>query len=246
MQQLLSSVASAPALVGMLAIATPASALTVTGAAAAMAPSQQMQQPPRSLHQPNAFRCRSRTHSPSMMADAKAGELLRVSHAVNDVEATAAFYEKCLGLQRASSGDAVHLSAQDGAGLCLELTAKKGGAFEEDAGYQGLSARVPSVADAVAAATAAGGSVVSEPTTVEHGPSMIPEEPDETENMVVEATVADPSGYPLLLHECAEAEAAMLRAHGWTSTRGRPRRTGTRASAGRCCAGTPTSTARRR
>ena len=73
-----------------------------------------------------------------------------------------------------------------------------------------IPARVPSVASALAAATANGGSVLSEAVEVEHGPSWVPEEPDEMENMVLEAVVADPSGFPLLLHECADADAACL------------------------------------
>ena len=45
---------------------------------------------------------------------------------------------------------------------------------------------------------------------MEHGPSLVPDEPETTENVLVEAVVADPSGFPLLLHQCAEAECACL------------------------------------
>ena len=141
---------------------------------------------------------------------AGAGQLLRVSHAVENVESTAEFYAKCLGLERSEAGGAVRLSAAGGEGLCLELAERAGGAFEADAGYQGVSARVPSVKAAVEAAVAAGGTVLRETAEIEHAASLVPEEPDEQSNIVVEALVADPSGYPLLLHECAEVESTIL------------------------------------
>ena len=143
-------------------------------------------------------------------AMASAGDLLRVTHRVGDVDATSAFYQ-ALGLEELESGsDGTMLSAAGGAGLSLVLSSAEGAAFQPDAGYLGLSARVPNVADAIAAATAAGGTLLSEAGPVEHGPSYVPEEADEIENIIVEAVVADPSGYPLLLHECAEAPAACL------------------------------------
>ena len=145
---------------------------------------------------------------PRMMA--AAGDFLRIAHRVDDVDATAAFYTKALGLEQTTSGDHVTLQAAGGAGLSLELVSAPGVAFKAGAGYQGLSARVPSVADAVAAVVASGGSVLSEVTEVEHGASQVPDENEELTNPVMEAVVADPSGYPLLLHECTDATAACL------------------------------------
>ena len=143
---------------------------------------------------------------------AAAGDFLRVTHRVDDVSATAAFYTATLGLEQTDTAaeESVFLQSPGGAGLGLELVGASGAAFASGAGYQGLQARVPSVADAVAAATANGGVVLSEPSEIEHGPSLIPDEPEENENMILEAVVADPSGYPLLLHECTDAEAACL------------------------------------
>ena len=106
----------------------------------------------------------TRTPPPRMMATA--GELLRVAHTVADVDATAAFYQKTLGLELK---DGV-LHAPGGAGLGLELVGVDDSAYAPTvwpkAGYQGLSARVPSVAAALEAATASGGSVLSEPEEV--------------------------------------------------------------------------------
>lgn len=145
--------------------------------------------------------------TPARMA-VGAGELLRITHRVADVAATAKFYSEVLGMEQEATDSGVLLHAADGAGLRLELL--EGGAFQAEAGYQGLSARVPSVASAVEAITASGGSVLHEPAMVEHGPSLVPDEAEENRNEVLEAVVADPSGYPLLLHECADADAACL------------------------------------
>ena len=152
----------------------------------------------------------SRTPTPCMAASA--GQLLRVSHAVADVAATASFYEACLGLSStpATDGaDSVVLGAESG-GLRLELVAVDGGGFQPNAGYGGLSACVPSVSAALAAAVESGGRVLCEQAVVEHGPSMVPDEPEETTNPLTEAIVADPSGYPLLLHEADAADQPTL------------------------------------
>lgn len=176
--------------------------------------------------------CRRRATEPQC----KAAELLRVAHSVGDIDATAAFYKACLGLEvcEEMAGDAGVVLANPSAGadeLRLELRKVDGAKFVEAAGYQhregaayqGLMARVPSVAEAVAAATASGGSVLREVQTINHGPALAPvEEADEVENPVVEALVADPSGYPLLLHECEGAPAGLngcrMAVHEWKAS----------------------------
>ena len=152
-----------------------------------------------------------RVPPPRMMA--AAGELLRIRHRVDDVSTTAAFYTQALGFESSDSpggekGGVVLRGA--GGGLGLELVSAAGAGFQPDAGYQGLSVRVPSVDAALAASTECGGVVLMEPTIVEHGPSMTPDEPESQMNNMTEAVVADPSGFPLLLHECADADAACL------------------------------------
>jgi catechol 2,3-dioxygenase-like lactoylglutathione lyase family enzyme len=144
-------------------------------------------------------------------ASLRAGELLRISHMADDVPATAAFYQHCLGLACTDASDGSQVvGAAGGSGLHLKLLPTPGGTFTPNAGYQGLSARVPSVPAAVTAAVEAGGTLLREPATVVHGASQVPDENEEMKNEVVEALVADPSGYPLLLHECSEAEAPQL------------------------------------
>ena len=164
--------------------------------------------------------CRRRAQAPPLL---KAAHALRVAHCVDDVDATAAFYKGCLGLevsQELADGAGVVLATCAAAGdeLRLELRKVAGAKFveapgyqhREGAGYQGLMARVPSVADAVAAATSSGGTVLRAAETIVHGPALAPvDEVDMTENPLVEALVADPSGYPLLLHECTGATPAL-------------------------------------
>ena len=164
--------------------------------------------------------CRRRAQAPPLL---KAAHALRVAHCVDDVDATAAFYKGCLGLevsQELADGAGVVLATCAAAGdeLRLELRKVAGAKFveapgyqhREGAGYQGLMARVPSVADAVAAATSSGGTVLRAAETIVHGPALAPvDEVDTTENPLVEALVADPSGYPLLLHECTGATPAL-------------------------------------
>ena len=210
------------------------------------------------------------TPAPRMLAlspGTSAGELLKVSHPIDDVSATAAFYQGLLGLEKTETDCGVLLSAAGGAGLAVELRTLTGAAFEPNSGYLGLTARVPSVEAALLAATASGGTVLSEPMAIEHGPSLVPDEPEDNSNELLEAIVADPSGYPLLLHECADAgepclSGARFECRDWKKTQEwcarlmtlRPRDihappphlAGGRASAGARCAGTPTPTARRR
>jgi len=154
---------------------------------------------------------------------ASAGNLLRVSHSVADVAATAAFYEGFLGLSASAAADGAVTLSSAGEGMRLELVDVEGGGFQPNAGYRGLSARVPSVAEAVATATSCGGSVLREPEAVEHGPSQTPDEPEDALNTLTEALVADPSGYPLLLYEDDKAENAILsgvqlEVHEWKTT----------------------------
>ena len=156
----------------------------------------------------------SRGGSPTMAA---AAEMRRVLHGVDNLEATTAFYTSCLGMAASEDGDSVQLTSSAG-GLGLELRREAGAAFvavpgyqhREGAGYQGTMAWVPSVADAVAKAVANGGTVLREEETINHGASLEPEEDEELDNPVVEALVADPCGYPVLLCECAEATAPCI------------------------------------
>jgi len=151
---------------------------------------------------------------------AMATNLLRVSHVVDDVGATAGFYVKCLGLESSMAEGSAMLAApgNPSGNLRLELRQEAGARFcasagyqgLEGAGYQGLMARVPSISDACEAAMSNGGAVLRAAEMINHGASLMPEENEEEDNPVLEALVADPSGYPLLLHECDGVEAACL------------------------------------
>ena len=138
-----------------------------------------------------------------------AGALRRLTVGVEDAASCAKFYTEGLGL--ASSESAAGSTLVGGSsGPKLELREAAGSGFKAGGGFQGLSLRVPSVAGAVAAATACGGTVLSEPEIIEHGPCWKPvEEPDEQRNDILEAVVADPSGYPVLLHEAEGASASI-------------------------------------
>ena len=95
------------------------------------------------------------TPAPRMLAlspGTSAGELLKVSHPIDDVSATAAFYQGLLGLEKTETDCGVLLSAAGGAGLAVELRTLTGAAFEPNSGYLGLTARVPSVEAALLAA----------------------------------------------------------------------------------------------
>lgn len=158
-------------------------------------------------------------HAPLRM---DGGALLRVVHGVVDVEAVANFYTAGLGLSSSTLPDG-HVLLGDVKGLRLELCTDADGAYEPKGGYRGLSLRVPDVAAALVAASASGGSVLSEPGTIVHGPSQTPEEPDSMDNEIVEAIVADPAGYPVLLHEaegCTTAafSGARCDCHEWKAS----------------------------
>ena len=59
---------------------------------------------------------------------------------------------------------------------------------------------------------------VVEPKTVEHGASLIPDQPDDTVTPIKQATVQDPSGATLVLWEGGSAptlSAALLPVHEW-------------------------------
>ena len=62
------------------------------------------------------------------------------------------------------------------------------------------------------------------PETIEHGPSWKPvEERDDERNERLEAIVADPSGYPVLLHEAEGVTAALIsgarfECHAWKAS----------------------------
>lgn len=98
------------------------------------------------------------------------------------------------------------LGSEAEAALKLELSQREGAAYTEAGGYRGLSARVPDVAAAVEVATANGGTVLKEPAVLKYGPSQVPDEEDETVTPIMQALVADPAGYPLLLYQDPECE----------------------------------------
>ena len=136
---------------------------------------------------------------------AAGGRMLRVCHRVEDVASVQDFYMKGLGMSSATWLPDGRVQLGGGAGLHLELQEVEGGGYEPKGGYLGLSVAVPDVQAAVDAATAAGGSVLRAVETVEHGPTR--EEEDEVLNELVEAVVADPAGYPILLHEAPSTSA---------------------------------------
>lgn len=152
---------------------------------------------------------RSSTVACSAATAARAGALLRVTHEVSDAKAVGEFYERCLGVASADG-----LLGQAGAGLRLELVTTEGGAYDGGGGYEGLIARVPSVAKVVAAVAEAGGAVLREEATVTYGPALVPDEEADSAKAkstpVVEALVSDPAGYPILLYEVAGTEGTLL------------------------------------
>ena len=172
---------------------------------AAFAPAQPV------LHRTTSAAAQRSAVALSATADgATRGSLLKVVHQVSDLEAVASFYTGAFGLKvlptESADGRARNLLASGGASPQVELVHTEGGAFADGAGYRGISMRVPNVTDAVAAAMTHGGSVLEDTENVKHGPSNVPEEDDEVITPVVEAVVADPSGFPVHLYEaeCAE------------------------------------------
>ena len=210
------------------------------------------------------------TPAPRMLAlspGTSAGELLKVSHPIDDVSATAAFYQGLLGLEKTETDCGVLLSAAGGAGLAVELRTLTGAAFEPNSELLGAHSACTECGGSAIGGHSEWRTVLSEPMAIEHGPSLVPDEPEDNSNELLEAIVADPSGYPLLLHECADAgepclSGARFECRDWKKTQEwcarlmtlRPRDihappphlAGGRASAGARCAGTPTPTARRR
>eukprot|EP00322_Chrysochromulina_rotalis_P007304 CAMPEP_0115859742 /NCGR_PEP_ID=MMETSP0287-20121206/16773_1 /TAXON_ID=412157 /ORGANISM="Chrysochromulina rotalis, Strain UIO044" /LENGTH=271 /DNA_ID=CAMNT_0003314053 /DNA_START=15 /DNA_END=831 /DNA_ORIENTATION=+ len=159
-------------------------------------------------------------HATDMSA---AGTLLRIAVGVEDAAGCAKFYTEGLGLTSAKSPTGgLLVGGTDGPQI--ELCEEAGAGYKAGGGFSGVSLRVASVASAVESATACGGTLLSEPSEIEHGPSYKPiEEPDEQENKILEAIVADPSGYPVLLHEDEGAAASTLSGvrvacHTWKET----------------------------
>jgi len=175
---------------------------------------------PSSVHpfQAAPLRSASRVAAPPCMS--AVGQLLRLTVGVKDSASCVQFYEG-LGLSSSTSSTGTVLVGGD-AGAQLELREAAAAAHQPDGGFQGISVRVPSVPSAVEAAMACGGTVLSAVETIEHGPSWKPiEEPDEEANEIVEAVVADPSGYPVLLHESQGSvaiSAVRCECHTWKSS----------------------------
>lgn len=150
-----------------------------------------------------------RATTPCASADA-CGPLQRVVHRVEDQEAVGRFYESCVGLEPLpcppSNKECMVVGKSEDA-LCLELVS--GSATQ----YVKLCARVPSVDDAVervrkwCADADDKAAVLSEPETIEHTASLIPEQPEEAVTPVRQATVSDPSGASVLLWEVGGEES---------------------------------------
>jgi len=129
---------------------------------------------------------------------------------VEDQEAVGRFYESCVGLEPLpcppSNKECMVVGKSEDA-LCLELVS--GSATQ----YVKLCARVPSVDDAVervrkwCADADDKAAVLSEPETIEHTASLIPEQPEEAVTPVRQATVSDPSGASVLLWEVGGEES---------------------------------------
>jgi len=142
-------------------------------------------------------------------APARMDGMLKIVHGVADTASVANFYTAGLGLSSETLDDGQVSVGGDG-GVRLVLREATDGAYQPEGGYRGLSLRVPSVAAAFEAASACGGNVLSEPAIVVHGAGLIPEEPEDMDNEILEAVIADPAGYPILLHEAGDAQAASL------------------------------------
>jgi predicted enzyme related to lactoylglutathione lyase len=149
-----------------------------------------------------------------------AGQVRRAIHGVSDLDSTVKFYTTGLGLPSGKQGDDCVVVGSESSGMALELRKKSDGAYHPEGGYRGLNLRVADVAATLEAVSSCGGSVLETARTVEHGPSWEPEEPDEKENPVLEALVADPCGYPVLLIQddmCKEPQLCGVRCdvHTW-------------------------------
>ena len=149
--------------------------------------------------------------TPAACTAAAKGALLRAVQRVVDPESAARFYEQALGLSVLESGAGTDGRARTligtGAGptaCCIELVAAAEGGlgYEPGGGYGGVSLRVASLDETIAAVEAAGGRVVQPPADAEYGAARVPDEDAETTTTVVnEAAIEDPSGYPLRLFE---------------------------------------------
>ena len=95
----------------------------------------------------------------------------------------------------------VRADADDGP---LELVHAEGGAFSADAGYEGTIVRVPSVAEAVAAVAAGGGSVLRDAETVEYAAALVPDEDDETLLVCRQRLIGWSVEYDLVCEELAQ------------------------------------------
>ena len=133
----------------------------------------------------------------------------QVVHRVAALQPVSTFYQECFGFKELSSnGGRTRLGSGAEGALCVELL-DAGTGYDPTGGYRGLHVRVPSVADALSAVEQHGGSVVSRATTFEYGPSLEPDEDEESTTPVLEALVADPSGYPLRLWEAEGTTTAL-------------------------------------
>lgn len=160
------------------------------------------------LHRPAA------TRAPLPCASATAAPLQRVVHRASDPARVAEFYESCVGLEKLAADGATLLGRSED-GLCLEVVPG-----DASGGYATLSARVPNVDEAVQKVRDWYGSEAAmvEPKTIEHGASLIPDQPDDTVTPIKQATVQDPSGATVVLWEGGSAptlSAACLQVHEW-------------------------------
>ena len=152
------------------------------------------------------------------------GQVRRLTVGVEDAASCSKFYTAGLGLKTLSTSPTGSVIVGGASGPQLEMRQASGCAFKPDGGFQGLSLLVPSVASALETAKACGGTVVRMPETIEHGPSWKPvEERDDERNERLEAIVADPSGYPVLLHEAEGVTAATIsgarfECHAWKAS----------------------------
>ena len=158
------------------------------------------------------------TRAPVPRASATAAPLQRVVHRASDPAKVAQFYESCIGLQQLAADGATLLGRSE-AGLCLEVVPG-----DASGGYATLSARVPDVDEAVRKVRDWYGedaTAVVEAETVEHGASLIPDQPDDTVTPIKQATVQDPSGATLVLWEGGSAptlSAALLPVYEWKTS----------------------------
>jgi len=142
---------------------------------------------------------------------------LSVVHKVPSLSSAVQFYQSSFGLDVSASGTAdggrpYSLLCHPGVegSLCLKLVEMPGAGYDAASGYGGLSVRVTDL-EAVAATVAAnGGRIVKEPSSVDYGASLFPDEDEETVTSVQQALVTDPDGYPVLLYQGSGEDPALL------------------------------------